>query len=74
MGVLHQRSPELQPLLRALGVLPNTTKIVITINADELVVVTKEEYVDGPKSFVELNKLLKSYVLVEKTYETDKPA
>lgn len=73
MNVLHQRSPELQPLLVALGALPNTTKIVITIEAGELVVITKEEYIDATP-FNELNKLLKSYILVEKTYETDKPA
>ena len=74
MNVLHQRSPELQPLLTALGALPNTTKIVITIEADDVVVITKEEYMDGATSLVELNKLFKSYVLVEKTYETDKLA
>ncbi len=74
MNVLHQRSPELQPLLTALGALPNTTKIVITIEADDVVVITKEEYMDGATPLVELNKLLKSYVLVEKTYETDKLA
>ena len=74
MNVLHQRSPELQPLLTALGALPNTTKIVITIEADDVVVITKEEYMDGATSLVELNTLFKSYVLVEKTYETDKLA
>lgn len=72
MNVLHQRSPELQPLLVALGALPNTTKIVITIEAGEVVIITKEEYMSGTLPLVELNKLLKSYVLVEKIYETDK--
>lgn len=74
MSILHQRSPELQPLLTALGALPNTAKIVITIDANEIVAITKEEYMDSATPLVELNKLLKSYVLVEKTYETDKPA
>lgn len=72
MNTLHQRSPELQPLLAALGTLPNTTKIVITIEAGEVVIITKEEYMSGTLPLVELNKLLKSYVLVEKIYETDK--
>lgn len=74
MSVLHQRSPELQPLLTALGALPNTTKLVITIDADEVVVITKQEYMNDASPLDELNKLLKYYVLVEKTYETDKPA
>lgn len=73
MNAIHSRSPELQPLLIALGALPNTTKIVITIEAGSIVVVTKEEYMDGAAPLAELDKLLKSYVLVEKTYETDKP-
>lgn len=72
MNILHQRSPELQPILTALGALPNTTKIVITIEAGDVVVITKEEYMDDATPLAELNKLLKSYVLVEKTYETDK--
>ncbi len=74
MSVLHQRSPELQPLLTALGALPNTTKLVITIDANEVVVITKQEYMNDASPLDELNKLLKYYVLVEKTYETDKPA
>ena len=74
MSIVHQRSPELQPLLKALGALPNTAKIIITIGANEVVVITKEEHMGDATPLVELNKLLKSYILVEKTYETDKPA
>lgn len=58
MSILHQRSPELQPLLAALGALPNTTKIVITIEANEVVVITKEEYMNDGVPLAELNKLL----------------
>lgn len=66
MGILHGGSPELRPLLDAIGVpLGRCTRVVITIEPDSIVT-ANIEVVLNDLAGREVSEILKSFEMVER--------